>query len=198
MMAPTEDSILGDFLLAPAPLPTVTSLNKFAELFPKNQRSHPQVKLLYRELQHLRATDIDIVRENITKELAKGESQRRAIYKAWKAGQKDVDGLSQTDLNMDVQMFGSTSNLPSAPPHTISTMLSGLEQACQDVERDLEDTKAEAQRALEEIRATVGGLSDLRYGKFNNQAGSNKTVVNEVTEGLRRLEEACHGHETGE
>jgi len=190
-MAPTEASILSDFLLAPASLPTILPLEKFTELFPRAQRSNPQVKLLYRELQHLRATDIEIVRENIAKEVIRGERQMTAIHKAWSAGQKSSNIFTSRDVDMDVGMFGATSNLPTAEPHTIASMLPDMEKACSDLEKEIEQVEGQAFQMLEEMEATVGELSDLRYGKFNKPAGSNGTVAEEVIDGLRRLEEAC-------
>lgn len=193
-MAPTETSILSDFLLAPAPLPAIIPLNKFAELFPKAQRSHPQVKLLYRELQHLRATDIEIVKENIAKEVVRGEKQMLAVFKAWSAGKKNAEGVEGRDLDMDVQMFGATSNLPTAEPHTIQSMLPDLEKACTELEKEIAEAESEAAQILEEIQGTVGELSDLRYGKFSKSIGSNTTVANDVMAGLQGLEDACQAN----
>lgn len=193
-MAPTEASILSDFLLSPAALPTIIPMNKFTELFPKGQRSHPQVKLLYRELQHLRATDIGIVKENIAKEITKGARQMTSMHKAWSAGRGDVNGANKAGLDIDVKMFGATSNLPSAQAHTISSMLSELDRACSDLEKELEETQPESESVLEHVQTAVGELSDLRYGKLGTTAGSRRTVGTEVADGLRRLEEACQSN----
>src|SRR3954454_23454121 len=81
-MAPTEESILSNFLLSPAPLPTVMSLQKFTELFPKRLRNHPHIRTLYRELQQVREQDMDRVNENIDNEIKQGDKQRAELLKA--------------------------------------------------------------------------------------------------------------------
>lgn len=44
----------------------------------------------------------------------------------------------------------------------------------------------EAERLLAEMNGVVGGLSDLRYGKFEN-----KELVGDVLKGLKSLEKVC-------
>ncbi|GAB1192300.1 hypothetical protein APSETT444_001489 [Aspergillus pseudonomiae] len=81
-MAPSEASILSNFLLSPASLPTIISLQQFTELFPKRLRSHPHIRALYRELQQLREQDMDLVNGNIDQELRQGESQKAELRKS--------------------------------------------------------------------------------------------------------------------
>lgn len=104
-MAPTESTILTNFLLPPAPLPTILSLQKFISLFPKTQRSNPQVKSLYRELQHLRALDIDEVKQNIAREVKVGEKQRREVVRARRrADRENIDGSDEREVEMEAQV----------------------------------------------------------------------------------------------
>lgn len=81
-MAPTEATILTNFLLPPAPLPSVLTLRKFTTFFPPSQASNPQIRLLYRDLQHQRALLTDGVAQNISNEVKRGNAQRRAVVKA--------------------------------------------------------------------------------------------------------------------
>lgn len=104
-MAPTESTILTNFLLPPSPLPTILSLQKFTSLFPKAQRSNPQVKYLYRELQHLRALDIDEVKQNIVREVKVGEKQRREVIRARRRADKvEVEGFDEREIEMEAQV----------------------------------------------------------------------------------------------
>src|SRR5438034_7982202 len=109
-MPPSEESILTNFLLSPSPLRTLIPLEKFTELFPKRLRSHAQIKVLYWELQHLRAQDIDLVRENIAREVKRGERQKEELRTARAAtGVAGMDHKDQLEMDMDIQLFGQPS-----------------------------------------------------------------------------------------
>lgn len=189
-MAPSEESILSKFLLSPASLPTVISLQKFTELFPKRLRSHPQIKVLYRELQQLREQDMDLVNENIDKEVRRGEKQKAELRKALTA--TGVDGINQAEqreMDMDLQLFGQTSSRHPDEFHTLSGLLSEMEAACTGLEREIASVETEAATTLAELNTIVGDMSDLRYGKLNKPAGD---VVREAIKGLRSLEDSCN------
>ena len=81
-MSQTEAGLLSDFLLAPAPFPSIISLQNFTDLFPRPQRSNPQIKHLYRDLHEKRALDIEHMKRNIAREVKRGEKQKRHIVKA--------------------------------------------------------------------------------------------------------------------
>lgn len=53
-----------------------------------------------------------------------------------------------------------------------------LERAVDESERELEAMEAEAAQLLDGIKNTVGGLSDLRYGKLANQNLGKQIVKN--------------------
>lgn len=190
-MAPSEETILSNFLLAPSPLHMVISLKRFTELFPRRLQSHPQVKVLYRELQQLRAQDIDLVKENVDREIRKGETQKEELRAARAAtgvsGMRDSD---QREMDIDVQLFGQTSNGATDNRHTLASFLPEMEAACASLEKEIESTETEGASILEELKATVGELSDLRYGKFNKL--SEGEVADEAVAGLRELEDACN------
>ncbi|KAL1998547.1 hypothetical protein VTN02DRAFT_5981 [Thermoascus thermophilus] len=189
-MAPSEEFILSKFLLSPASLPTVISLQKFTELFPKRLRSHPQIRVLYRELQQLREQDMDLVNENIDHEVRRGEKQKAELRKALTA--TGVDGISQAEqreMDLDLQLFGQTSSRHPDEFHTLSSLLSEMEAACTGLEREIASVETEAASTLAELHTIVGDLSDLRYGKLNKPAGD---VVSEAIKGLRSLEDSCN------
>ncbi|GKZ37104.1 hypothetical protein AbraIFM66950_008496 [Aspergillus brasiliensis] len=191
-MAPTESSILGNFLLSPAPLPTIMSLQQFTELFPKRLRSHPHIRALYRELQELRENDMDLVNGNIDKEVRQGEIQKAELRKS--IAKTGVDGLSSSDqreMDMDVQLFGQPSS--TSDYHSPSSLLDALEQAISDIDRQVSETDEEAAAILAMLNSTVGEMSDLRYGKMQGPAGtSGEDMVNEAIRGLNHLEDACY------
>lgn len=83
-MAPAETTVLSNFLITPAALHKVISIQAFINLFPEAHRSRPQVKHLFYELQHQRDQSIDNVRQNIIKEVKKGQLQRKRVAKARK------------------------------------------------------------------------------------------------------------------
>lgn len=191
-MAPTEASILSNFLLSPAPFTSIISLQQFTDLFPRSYRSNPQVKLLYRELQHLRALDLDEVKSNIAKEVKLGEKLKQDLRRTSRSKKDPVLGGEEArDADIDSYLFSSTSNLPVRQSHTVSSILPELEKACQDVEVEIQTTGTEINAITEELKSCIGDLSDLRYGKFRQAPGSENGVSQEVLSGLTQLEEAC-------
>jgi hypothetical protein len=104
MPEPTEESILSRTLLAPSALPTILPLQDFANLFPTSQRAHPQIKVLYRDLQHRRNLDLDYVKQNVVSEARRGEHQRRELAKTrWRDAKGDRRALD-LDLEDDAAM----------------------------------------------------------------------------------------------
>ena len=94
IMPPTEAGILSDFLIAPAPLPSIISLQKFTDLFPRPQRSNPQIKDLYGELKGKRTLDIEHVKRNIAQEVRRGEKLRRQVIKTrWRGAHEEKDPI---------------------------------------------------------------------------------------------------------
>ncbi|KAL5046841.1 hypothetical protein BDW71DRAFT_181255 [Aspergillus fruticulosus] len=192
-MAPSETSILSNFLLSAASLPQIMSLKQFTELFPKRLRSHPHIRVLYRELQQLREQDMDIVNENIDKEVRQGDVQKSELREC--IAKTGVDGSGpkdQREMDMDVQLFGSTS--PSTgEQHSVSSLLAAMEASCSDIEREIARVDGEAAALLSELNSTVGDLSDLRYGKMHMSVGATgEEIVSETIRGLDNLEYACY------
>jgi len=105
-MAPSESSILRNFLLPPAPLPVALPFDQFKDLFPRSLQANPEVVALYRELQHQRAIDMDDVKRNIETEVKKGELQRREVLRARKKSQEaEMKDIDQRELVMEAEVF---------------------------------------------------------------------------------------------
>ncbi|KAH0558483.1 hypothetical protein GP486_004859 [Trichoglossum hirsutum] len=195
-MPPTESQILSTFLLPPASVRTLVSLSSFTNLFPQAQRKNPQIPYLYSELHHQRGLVVDQIKRNIAGEVKKGEAQRRAVVKARRRDQlNEANLLGEHDGEeryMEVELFGQTSNLPPHRTHTLASIIPEMESAATDLEAELRALEEDSEDVLARIRATVGDLSDLRYGKFEKQVGGDN-IAEVVLEELRNLEWVCEG-----
>lgn len=76
-------------------------------------------------------------------------------------------------------------------PHSLGTLKKELEFAQEDLDEEIDALEKEAAELLQDIRSTVGNLSDLRYGKFSQVAGVGSELGQEVVDGMRTLEQAC-------
>lgn len=191
-MAPTEESILGNFLLLPAPLPTVISLQKFTELFPKRLRSHPHIRTLYRDLQQVREQDLDRVTENIENQIKQGEQQRAELRKATqRTGVEASNPNEQREIDMDLHLFGQATPA-SGDYHSVASLLAEMEVASTNIEHEIADIDQEAASILEKLQSTVGDMSDLRYGKLQGPAGTAEDMASQAIQGLQNLEDLCY------
>lgn len=196
-MAPSEESILSNFLLSTAPLPTTLSLQKFTELFPKRLRGHPHIRAIYRELQQVREHDMDRVNENIDEETQQGERQKAELRKARLAtGVEAANAEEQREMDVDLHLFGQNSS-DQEQFHSTASLLDEMEAACANIEREIGDVDREADGLLSGLQDTVGGLSDLRYGKLQGPAGMESNIGEEAVRGLEHLEDACYGASAG-
>lgn len=195
-----EAQILKSYLLNPASFPTIISFEEFRDLFPANQQTNLQVKLLYRDLQFLRTVDTDLIEENITKECRDGERQRREIYRALhhqphlnQQNRAQMNG--DKDVQADEVLYGQTGSVPKRKKgHTQESLFKEMEETIRYLEVDGMVAKREADRLLGQMRETVGNLSDLRYGKFARVSGTEHGVEAEVVKGLKGLEDAISGN----
>ncbi|PYH80913.1 hypothetical protein BO82DRAFT_375305 [Aspergillus uvarum CBS 121591] len=190
-MAPSETAILSNFLLTPAPLPTIISLQQFTELFPKRLRSHPHIRVLYRELQEIREQDLDLVNENIDKEAVQGERQKAELRKSlMKTGIDGISSAEQREMDMDVELFGQTTSTSNY--HSVSSLLAAMQTACSNVEHEVTEVDKEASSLLSDLNGLVGDLSDLRYGKMQGPVGM--TGEEGVSEAIRVLLDSRLSH----
>lgn len=190
---PAEDALLSDFLLSPASLPTAMSLQQFSELFPKRLRDHPQIKALYQELQQLREQDMAAVGANIDAESQRGDQHKAELRS--ELLRSGVDGLTsddQRDINADAQLFGDPSAESPDNFHSVDSLLAAMDAACDTIEQEIDSVDKSASSLLSDLTATVGDLSDLRYGKMQGPAESSAEAVDEAKKGLKNLEEGCY------
>ncbi|MCJ1395910.1 hypothetical protein MMC18_008796 [Xylographa bjoerkii] len=187
MPTPTETSLLTHLLLPPAPLLTILSLQKFSALFPTSVHSSPQIPLLYRDLQHQRALQIDVVHNNIAAEAKRGEGMKREVVRMRRREERERPGFG-VDVEVDGGMEGLLANTGGPGKlHTLASILPELNAACTDLEVEIAELEEEAGKVLSEMQVMIGGLSDLMYGKF---AGP---VREEVLRGLKRLRDTAGG-----
>ncbi|KKY28765.1 putative kinetochore subunit nkp2 [Diplodia seriata] len=201
-MAPNESSILSNFLLPPAPLQTIITLRQFTDLFPRTHQSNPAIPKLYRELQHQRAIDTDDVKRNIAAECKRGERQAREVARARRrdeAADSASAGLTRKE-EMDVKLeedlhgrAGATAQMGAgrSKKRTAVAVAEDMEQAERDLEEEIAGIEEETEAVLEDLRNTVGDLSDLRYGRFNKPAAGGEEPGQETVTTLRQLQEVC-------
>ncbi|KAK8200488.1 Cnl2/NKP2 family protein-domain-containing protein [Phyllosticta capitalensis] len=197
-MPHTETSILSNFLLRPAPLTNVITLQQFIDLFPRSQSANPAIPRLYRELQHQRAIDIDDVKRFIAGEAKRGEQQARQIARRRRKeerGELEDAGLTadeRLDVQMDEDMYGPSGAAFARRPgkRTIEELLQDMEQAEEDLDTEIDEIEKESQTVREEIAKSVDDLSDLRYGKFPKPAAGGELGPDAI-ETLKELRSIC-------
>lgn len=165
-MPPNEQKILANYLITPASLPAIISFHKFSSQFPSAARSSHEVKRLYRSLQHKRALLTDSVASAIAQEARRGDAQRKAVIHSRRLAEDIV--TNDEEILIERCLYGQTSNLPVVQSHSLDSILLELQTAEKDLEAEIAALEQEAKVLLSEMTATVGGLSDLRYGKFEN------------------------------
>lgn len=75
-------------------------------------------------------------------------------------------------------------------PHTLQTVHSDIEEACQTLEAQIAEIEQENRRALAEVKDVVGALSELRHGRFA-PSSSGENIGEEVMATLKQLEAVC-------
>lgn len=111
-MTTKETHLLTSYLLSAGgrgQLSTYLSLSQFTDLFPRSQRTNPQIAILYRELQHQRALVADEVTRNIAAEVKRGERQRREVVSARRreegGGEGRDEGERERRMEIEVRVF---------------------------------------------------------------------------------------------
>lgn len=187
-MAPKESTLLSDFLLVPADLRNILTLEQFTDIFPQSQRDSPAIKSLYQELRRLRQEDIDIVQGRIADEVKKSKSLRQKAMRERKQNdQEAVAGLDPVALDMEDELAGNNSR---RKPHTLQTICPALQVASKSIEVEIQELETEVANALAEVQEVVGDLSELRYGKFSKSADGSD-ISEEALATLKRLQAVC-------
>ncbi|RDA94817.1 hypothetical protein CP533_4287 [Ophiocordyceps camponoti-saundersi (nom. inval.)] len=188
MAPPTEKEILTNYLTQPAPLTAITTLSQFQALFPRPHRASPLVRSLFRDLQAQRAATVDDVSASIAQEATRGVAMRREVLRLRQDAKR-----TEPDVELDIEraLFGSAAREgggdDSIKGHSLRSVLLELEGAVKALEAEIRILTDEEEALSEEVRQTISGLSDLRYGKFANGA-----LKGQVSSGLDSLCEACH------
>lgn len=93
MAPPTESDILTNYLLQPAPLPSITTFDQFALLFPRALHNSSQLRSLYRDLQAQRNVVVDAVAASIQDEVKRGAVMRKEVLRQKREAERDdMDG----------------------------------------------------------------------------------------------------------
>jgi centromere-localized protein 2 len=103
-MAPSESTILQNYLLLPARLPTIVSLQEFTSYFPKSQQSSTQIRTLYRDLQQQRNAVVDTVASNIDSQVKQGKALRRAVVKARREAESEEGVDDEIEIERTVSL----------------------------------------------------------------------------------------------
>ncbi|ROW02597.1 hypothetical protein VPNG_07877 [Cytospora leucostoma] len=191
-MAPTESTILANYLLVPSQLPTIISLKEFTGLFPRSQQSSAQVRKLYRDLQNQRNALIDEVLSNIETEVKKGKVLRREVLRARREAEEqeiddeiDIERACIIQLLIKVQLYGVASGV-AVSKHNINSIIPELDSSAEELDAAIQSLEKEEAELLQSIKQTVGSMSDLRYGRL-----SNGQLRKQVLEGLQIVQETC-------
>lgn len=84
----------------------------------------------------------------------------------------------QRELHFDAAMHenqplgGTTAALTSRHNHSTTSLLAAMDAARSDLQSEIADLEAEIEKLRAACEDTVGGLSDLRYGRFSSARGS--------------------------
>lgn len=197
--ADTEEEMLTAYLLNPASFPTIITFDEFQDLFPINQQAHPQVRLLYRDLQFLRTVDTDLIEENIAKECRNGERQRREMYRALhhelypkQQSRGEINGAKE--VQVDDVMYGQSGSVPKRKKqHTKASLFKEMEETIRYLEVDAVVARREADKLLGQIRETVAHLGNSRTA---TSSSANGDIEADVVKSLQGLEAAINGNRT--
>ncbi|CAK7206213.1 hypothetical protein SEUCBS139899_009000 [Sporothrix eucalyptigena] len=198
-MAPSESSILEQFLLAPSQLPTILPLDDFVALFPRSLQSSPQVRALYRDLQRQRSAVVDAIAADIDDEVARGRVLRRHALRARLRADAQEDAAGDDELQIERFVAASTSGnnvsdgigrkiraKNDSSPHTLTSIVPELDAAIHDLEAEVQQLEEEEARLLALVQQSIGNLSDLRYGRL-----ANPQLRDQVLEGLQNVQATC-------
>ncbi|ATY66022.1 Kinetochore subunit NKP2 [Cordyceps militaris CM01] len=182
--SPTEAELLTSFLLDPARLPNIMTLEQFRALFPREVRAAPPVRSLFLDLAAQRGQAIDTVAAAIELEAQRGgPAIRRAVARQRR---EEVNWEVDGEVEMDRALFGSDSAAKKSK-HTLSSILPELDGAAGAVETEIAKLRQQEAELKEAIARTITDLGDLRTGTL-----ANEQLPNEVLDGLENLQEICN------
>ena len=120
----------------------------------------------------------------------------RALHQQPNSDQQDHGQLNGAkDVQADEAMYGQSGSVPKRKKgHTKESLFKEMEETIRYLEVDALVAKREADKLLGQMRETIGGLSDLRYGKLVKKSNEENSVEAEVVKGLHGLEEAINAN----
>ena len=106
----------------------------------------------------------------------------------------DVNGelpeLDSMDVRLDEALLGRAGSVPEGKGKMgTEALLDGMERACRYLDASAKRDAREAQSVMGKLEEVVGGLSDLRYGRFGKGL-QGETVEDEVRKEIKDLERA--------
>lgn len=214
---PDEVQILTSYLLHPSPLPTILPYARFQSLVPKSSIIHStELKRLYRDLQFQRDITIDDVRRRIESECRRSVALQARLTRSLRreTGTKrkredhdeddnanipqDTDSDSDPDqsIKLDNALHGPLGNTlqpqTKTHNHNSSSLLLSMKTATRDLASEIATLEAELKGLQQVCGERVGGLSDLRYGRFGNSAATGESIEKEVVDDLEVLKRELH------
>lgn len=181
-MPPSESDILNSYLLVPAPLTSIITLDQFRALFPRPLQTSPLLPKLYRDLQSQRNIVVDTVAQNIATEARRGVSMRREVLRERLESEAEV---VDAEIEIERALYGDKSGTKSTK-HTLQSILPDLEGAAGALEDEIQKLQDDEEQLIASIGQTVDQLGDLRYGEF-----ANARINEQVVHGLVTLQDQC-------
>ncbi|PHH70429.1 hypothetical protein CDD80_6015 [Ophiocordyceps camponoti-rufipedis] len=183
MTPPTEQEILTNYLIQPGPLINITTLPQFQSLFPTHLRNSPMIRTLFRDLQEQRGLTVDAVRRSITAETLQGER----LVKQMLRQERDALVLDP-DIELDIeQELGDDTAAKEPVARQLEFLVHLINNSIKMLTAKVEMMVEEELELVERAKEAAGGLSDLRYGRFENGE-----LGGQVTEGVQIFCDTCH------
>jgi centromere-localized protein 2 len=182
-MASYDIAQMKQYLILPARLPDIFTLEQFRAMFPRATHSSPQIKTLYRDLQAQRAAMVDAVSAEINSQARDNRHVRRRLKHQ---NQEAMLDEADVDLEAERAMYGGAAAGLRAKRYSLDKLVPALDSAANALEAEIARLETEEEALLEQVQATVSSLSDLRYGKPENPK-----LGEEVLESLEAFRATC-------
>ncbi|KAF4584396.1 hypothetical protein GQ602_005769 [Ophiocordyceps camponoti-floridani] len=185
---PTEQEILTNYLIQPSPLITMTTLPQFQHLFPPSMRNSPMIRTLFRDLQEQRGLTVDAVQRSIVTETMQGQLLLNQIFR-----QERNAVVLDPDIELDIeQALGDDGAVKDTVARELGTVVLSIDNAIKLMTAQVEMMIKEELKLLERAKEAAGGLSDLRYGRFDNGE-----LGGQVIQGVKVFCDTCHYQRLG-
>ncbi|OAA63068.1 Kinetochore subunit NKP2 [Cordyceps fumosorosea ARSEF 2679] len=181
---PTEAELLSSYLLDPARLPNIMTLDQFRALFPRDVRSAAPIRSLFLDLAAQRGQAVDAVAAAIELEARRGgPAIRREVARQRR---EELDWEVDGEVEMDRALFGSDSAAKKAK-HTLGSILPELDGAAGAVEAEIAKLRQQEADLEGAIARIIADLDDVRTDNLKN-----RQLPDQVLDGLENLQEVCN------